>query len=78
MTIQWEYGLVERPFCETPQRMGWEWIEGDSDLPLPPLGQTPQLAHSKWTDLVKIFGLVGEQSHFTRLEPSRPFCFGQR
>ena len=31
--IQWEYDLVERPFCEQLQGMGWEWIEGDPDLP---------------------------------------------
>lgn len=31
--IQWEYDLVERPFCEQLQRMGWDWIEGDPDLP---------------------------------------------
>jgi type I restriction enzyme R subunit len=33
MRIEWEYDLVERPFCEQLQRMGWEWIEGDPDLP---------------------------------------------
>ena len=27
--IQWEYDLVERPFCEQLERMGWTWIEGD-------------------------------------------------
>jgi type I restriction enzyme R subunit len=32
-TIQWEYDLVERPFCEQLHLMGWEWIEGDPDLP---------------------------------------------
>ena len=31
--IQWEYDLVERPFCEQLQVMGWQWIEGDPDLP---------------------------------------------
>ena len=31
--IQWEYDLVEKPFCEQLQAMGWEWIEGDPDLP---------------------------------------------
>ncbi len=31
--IQWEYDLVEKPFCEQLQRMGWQWIEGDPDLP---------------------------------------------
>ena len=31
--IQWEYDLVERPFCEQLRTMGWEWIEGDPDLP---------------------------------------------
>jgi type I restriction enzyme, R subunit len=33
MKIQWEYDLVERPFCEQLKAMGWEWIEGDPDLP---------------------------------------------
>ncbi len=31
--IQWEYDLVERPFCEQLQTMGWAWIEGDLDVP---------------------------------------------
>lgn len=30
--IQWEYNLVERPFCEQLQKMGWEWLEGDVDV----------------------------------------------
>lgn len=29
----WEYDLVERPFCAQLQAMGWEWIEGDKDVP---------------------------------------------
>jgi type I restriction enzyme R subunit len=32
-TIQWEYQQVEKPFCEQLQKMGWEWIEGDDDVP---------------------------------------------
>jgi hypothetical protein len=31
--IRWEYDLVERPFCEQLKAMGWQWIEGDSDVP---------------------------------------------
>ena len=31
--ISWEYELVEKPFCQQLQAMGWEWIEGDPDLP---------------------------------------------
>jgi type I restriction enzyme R subunit len=31
--IEWEYEIVERPFCEQLHLMGWEWIEGDPDLP---------------------------------------------
>ena len=31
--IQWEYDLVERPFCEQLKTMGWSWIEGDVDVP---------------------------------------------
>lgn len=30
---QWEYDLVERPFCERLRAMGWQWIEGDTDVP---------------------------------------------
>lgn len=30
--IQWEYDLVERPFCEQLKAMGWQWIEGDKDV----------------------------------------------
>ncbi len=33
MKIQWEYDLVERPFCEQLKAMGWQWIEGDTDVP---------------------------------------------
>ena len=33
MKIQWEYDLVEKPFCEQLKLMGWQWIEGDPDLP---------------------------------------------
>ncbi|MGH8610583.1 MAG: type I restriction endonuclease subunit R [Gammaproteobacteria bacterium] len=31
--IQWEYDLVEKPFCQQLERMGWQWVEGDPDLP---------------------------------------------
>jgi type I restriction enzyme R subunit len=31
--IQWEYDLVERPFCEQLRAMGWGWLEGDVDVP---------------------------------------------
>ena len=31
--IQCEYDLVERPFCEQLKAMGWQWIEGDKDVP---------------------------------------------
>ena len=31
--VQWEYDLVERPFCEQLKAMGWQWIEGDKDVP---------------------------------------------
>lgn len=31
--IQWEYDLVERPFCAQLKAMGWQWIEGDTDVP---------------------------------------------
>lgn len=30
--IQWEYDLVERPFCEQLAGMGWQWIEGDTQV----------------------------------------------
>ena len=33
MKIEWEYDLCEKPFCEQLKLMGWEWIEGDTDLP---------------------------------------------
>jgi hypothetical protein len=42
--IAWEYELVEKPFCQQLQAMGWEWIEGDPDLMLPS-GPTGSLAH---------------------------------
>jgi len=31
--IEWEYDLVEKPFCEQLKAMGWQWIEGDKDVP---------------------------------------------
>jgi type I restriction enzyme, R subunit len=31
--IQWEYDLVEKTFCEQLRAMGWQWIEGDTDVP---------------------------------------------
>src|SRR3990172_4484129 len=31
--IQWEADLVERPFCQQLERMGWTWLEGDVDVP---------------------------------------------
>jgi len=31
--VQWEYDLVERPFCQQLQGMGWTWLEGDVDVP---------------------------------------------
>lgn len=30
--IQWEYDLVERPFCEQLRSLGWTWLEGDTDV----------------------------------------------
>jgi hypothetical protein len=30
--IQWEYDLIERPFCEQLKAMGWQWIESDTDV----------------------------------------------
>lgn len=31
--IEWEYELVEKPFCEQLKTMGWDWLEGDKDVP---------------------------------------------
>ena len=31
--IEWEYDLVELPFCQQLQSMGWTWLEGDTDVP---------------------------------------------
>ena len=33
MKTQWEYDLVEKPFCEQLRVMGWQWLEGDTDVP---------------------------------------------
>ena len=30
---QWEYDLVEKPFCAQLQTMGWQWLEGDTEVP---------------------------------------------
>jgi hypothetical protein len=29
--IQWEYDLVEHPFCEQLEAMGWQGVAGMSD-----------------------------------------------
>ena len=31
MKTQWEYDLVEKPFCQHFKVMGWQWIQGDTD-----------------------------------------------
>lgn len=31
--IEWESILVERPFCEQLKTIGWQWLEGDTDVP---------------------------------------------
>jgi type I restriction enzyme R subunit len=31
--VQWERDLVERPFCQQLQIMGWQWLEGDTEVP---------------------------------------------
>jgi len=31
--IQWESTLVEEAFCQQLQSMGWQWLEGDTDVP---------------------------------------------
>lgn len=33
MNIQWERDLVERPFCQQLQIVGWQWLEGATDIP---------------------------------------------
>jgi len=33
MKANWEYDLVERPFCQQLKAMGWQWLEGDTDVP---------------------------------------------
>ena len=33
MRTQWEYDLVENPFCEQLKTMDWQWLEGDTDVP---------------------------------------------
>jgi len=33
MKIEWEYDLCEKPFCEQLKLMGWQWLEGDTDVP---------------------------------------------
>ena len=31
--IEWEHTIVERAFCQQLDRIGWQWIESDPDLP---------------------------------------------
>src|SRR5437762_10170158 len=33
MKLQWEYDLVEKRFCAQLKAMGWQWLEGDTDVP---------------------------------------------
>jgi len=35
--IQWQYDLVERPFCEQLQGMGWKWMQDGAGGPGPGL-----------------------------------------
>lgn len=30
---QWESLLVERPFCQQLESLGWTWLEGVTDFP---------------------------------------------
>jgi len=32
-TLQWEYNLAERPFCEQLRATGWSWLPGDVGVP---------------------------------------------
>ena len=32
MKIEWEYDFAEKPFCEQLKLMGWQWLEGDTDV----------------------------------------------
>jgi len=32
MKIECEYDLCENPFCEQLKLMGWQWLEGDTDV----------------------------------------------
>ena len=32
-TTQWEYDMVEPPFCERLKAMRCQWINGDTDAP---------------------------------------------
>jgi len=32
MKVEWEYDLCEKPFCEQLKLMGWQWLEGDTDV----------------------------------------------
>lgn len=31
--IEWEGLLVEQPFCQQLEKMGWQWLTGDTDVP---------------------------------------------
>jgi len=33
MKIEWKYDLCEKPFCEQLKLMGWQWLEGHTDVP---------------------------------------------
>ena len=33
MKVEWEYDLCEKPFCEQLKSIGWQWLEGDTDVP---------------------------------------------
>ena len=33
MKTQWEYDLVEKPFRKQFKAIGWQWLEGDTDVP---------------------------------------------
>ena len=32
MKMQWQYDLVDKPFCQQLKVMSWQWLERDIDV----------------------------------------------
>lgn len=68
--IAWEYEVVEKPFCQQLAAMGWEWIEGDPDLP-----ETTERTSSRE---VLLYARLKKKLHEINLRDGQPWLDDER